>query len=54
MSTTSADIGIRLKPDDKWLKKELEKKAAGLGISLTSYLVLVLKEHLKAKRKLGI
>ena len=54
MSTTSADIGIRLRPEDKWLKPALEKKAAALGMSLTAYLVLVLKEHVKSKRKLGI
>lgn len=54
MSTTSPDIGIRLRPDDKWLKAELEKMAAALGMSLTAYLVLVLKKHVKSKGKLGI
>jgi len=54
MSTTSADIGIRLKKEDKGLKTVLAKKAATLGMSLTAYLVLVLKEHVRSKRKLGI
>lgn len=54
MSTTSADIGIRLKKEDKGLKVALTKMAAALGMSLTAYLVLVLKEHVRAKRKLGI
>lgn len=54
MSITSADIGIRLKPEDKGLKKKLEQMAAALGISLNAYLVLVLKEHVRSKRKLGI
>jgi len=54
MSTTSPDIGIRLRPEDKWVKKDLTKKATALGMSLTAYLVLVLKEHIRSKRKLGI
>ena len=54
MSTTSADIGIRLRPEDKPLKAKLEAMAAALGMSLNSYLVLVLKEHIRSKRKLGI
>ncbi len=54
MSKTSPDIGIRLKPDDKPLKVELEKLAAELGISLNAYVILVLKKHVKTKPKLGI
>ena len=54
MSTTSADIGIRLKKEDKRLKKQLEEIARRLGISLNAYLILILKEHIKSKRKLGI
>jgi len=34
MSRTSHDIGIRLKPEEKHLKAELEKMAAELGPSL--------------------
>ena len=54
MSTTPADIGIRLKPKDKGLKKQLEEKAGRLGMSLNAYLILVLKEHVRSNRKLGI
>lgn len=54
MSKTAPDMGIRLRPEDKKLKEALEKKAAALGMSLNTYLVLVLKEHLRSKRKLGI
>lgn len=54
MSRQSADIGIRLRPEDKQLKVELEKMAAELGLSLNAYLVLVLKKHVKTKGKLGI
>ena len=54
MSKQSADIGIRLRPEDKGLKAELEKMAAELGLSLNAYLVLVLKKHVKTKGKLGI
>ena len=54
MSRTSPDIGIRLKPEDKQLKAELEKMASDLGVSLNAYLILVLKKHVKAKAKLGI
>ncbi len=54
MSKTSPDIGIRLKPEDKPLKAELEKLAAELGISLNAYLILVLKKHVKTRGKLGI
>ena len=54
MSRTSPDIGIRLKPEDKPLKDELERMAADLGLSLNAYLVLVLKKHVKTKAKLGI
>jgi len=54
MSKTSPDIGIRLKPEDKKLKEMLTKKAASIGMSLNSYLILVLKEHIRSKRKLGI
>ncbi len=54
MSKTSPDIGIRLRPEDKPLKTDLEKLAAELGISLNAYLILVLKKHVKTKGKLGI
>lgn len=54
MSTTSPDIGIRLRPEDKKLKGVLTKRAAALGMSLNAYLILVLKEHIRSKRKLGI
>ena len=54
MSTTSADIGIRLRPEDKRLKKQLEEIARRLGISLNAYLILILKEHVRSKRKLVI
>jgi predicted HicB family RNase H-like nuclease len=54
MSIRPADIGIRLRPEDKGLKAALAKKAAALGMSLNAYLVLVLKEHVRSKRKLGI
>ena len=54
MSKTSPDIGIRLRPEDKPLKAELEKLAAELGISLNAYVILVLKKHVKTKPKLGI
>jgi len=54
MSIRPADIGIRLRPEDKRLKKQLEEKARRLGMSLNAYLVLVLKEHVRSKRKLGI
>ena len=54
MSIRPADIGIRLRPEDKGLKAALEKRAAALGMSLNTYLILVLKEHVRSKRKLGI
>jgi predicted HicB family RNase H-like nuclease len=54
MSKQPADIGIRLRPEDKSLKEELEKMAAELGLSLNAYLILVLKKHVKTKGKLGI
>ncbi len=54
MSTTSADIGIRLRPEDKPLKPKLETMAAALGLSLNAYLVLILKKHVGEKAKLGI
>jgi len=54
MSITPADIGIRLRPEDKKLKEALVKRASALGMSLNSYLILVLKEHVRSKRKLGI
>ena len=54
MSIRPADIGIRLRPEDKGLKAALAKKAAALGMSLNGYLILVLKEHVRSKRKLGI
>ncbi|MBE3118063.1 MAG: hypothetical protein IMZ50_04805 [Candidatus Atribacteria bacterium] len=54
MSITPADIGIRLRPEDKKLKDALIAKAAALGMSLNTYLILVLKEHVRSKRKLGI
>ncbi len=54
MSSTSPDIGIRLKPEDKPLKAALEAMAADLGMSLNAYLILILKKHVKTKPKLGI
>ena len=54
MSTTPADIGIRLRPEDKRLKRQLEEAARRLGMSLNGYLILVLKEHVRSKRKLGL
>ena len=54
MSKTGPDIGIRLKPEDLPLKAKLEKMAAALGLSLNTYLILVLKKHVKDKGKLGI
>ena len=51
MSKQSADIGIRLRPEDKSLKEELEKMAAELGLSLNAYLDSSLEEARQDERE---